>query len=111
MYYKLDENGKICAVSVENYDGQFLYTDKNIVENCRGEFLFEDDEKALNLEEEKGKYEAIQKEIRDIRLNLTKWKEDIEQVELFGMDRDDYEEKKQMCKNAVLRLRELEKQL
>lgn len=42
---------------------------------------------------------------------LQKCKEDVEQVELFGMQRDDYAEKKEMCKQIVLELRQLEAQL
>lgn len=42
---------------------------------------------------------------------LQKYKEDVEQVELFGMQRDDYEEKKELCKSIILQLRELEEQL
>lgn len=40
---------------------------------------------------------------------LMKYREDVEQVDLFGMERDDYEEKKLACKNLVLELRELER--
>ena len=40
---------------------------------------------------------------------LQKYKEDVEQVELFGMERADYEEKKQQCANMIVRLRELER--
>lgn len=40
---------------------------------------------------------------------LIKYREDVEQVDLFGMERDDYEEKKLACKNLVLELRELER--
>lgn len=40
---------------------------------------------------------------------LEKYKEDVEQVELFGMERDDYEEKKKICAEIILELRELEK--
>jgi len=42
---------------------------------------------------------------------LQKYKEDIEQVELFGMQREDYEQKKELCKNIIVELRQLEKQL
>lgn len=42
---------------------------------------------------------------------LQKYKEDVEQVELFGMQREDYEEKKELCKKIVLELRQLEAQL
>lgn len=42
---------------------------------------------------------------------LQKYKEDVEQVELFGMQRDDYGQKKELCKSIILELRELEAQL
>lgn len=42
---------------------------------------------------------------------LQKYKEDVEQVELFGMGREDYEQKKELCRQIVLQLRELEAQL
>ena len=35
---------------------------------------------------------------------LQKYKEDVEQVELFAMQRDDYKQKKEMCKNISLKL-------
>ena len=47
----------------------------------------------------------------DLKQELEKWKEDVEQVELFGMERTDYEEKKQQCANMIGRLRELEKKI
>lgn len=40
---------------------------------------------------------------------LIKYREDIEQVDLFGMHRDDYDQKKQLCIQLVLELRELER--
>ena len=42
---------------------------------------------------------------------LEKYKEDVEQVELFGMERKDYEEKKQYCVSLIQELRVLEKEL
>lgn len=42
---------------------------------------------------------------------LQKYKEDVEQVDLFGMERADYQEKKTACANLVLELRELENSL
>lgn len=59
-------------------------------------------------------YVSTQEEIRrsqieQLKEHLTKYKYDIEQVELFGMSRDDYEQKKQMCREIILQLRELEK--
>lgn len=40
---------------------------------------------------------------------LEKYKEDVEQVELFGMERADYEEKKKLCADIIIELRQLEK--
>lgn len=42
---------------------------------------------------------------------LVKYREDVEQVDLFGMERADYAEKKKLCKQLVEELRELEKKL
>lgn len=47
--------------------------------------------------------------IIELKERLQKYKEDVEQVELFGMQRDDYAEKKQLCASIILQLRELEK--
>lgn len=65
-----------------------------------------------------GKIEAIdyvkpqevinQERIIELKEQIAKYKEDVEQVELFGMERSDYEEKKQLCKDIILELRELE---
>lgn len=44
-----------------------------------------------------------------LKEKLQKYKEDVEQVELFGMERSDYQEKKQLCKDIVLELRQLER--
>lgn len=59
-------------------------------------------------------YEEIMKTQGQIQVKkhqLNKYKEDVEQVELFGMQRNDYEEKKELCKGIILELRELEAQL
>ena len=40
---------------------------------------------------------------------LLKYREDVEQVDLFGMEREDYEEKKAACRTLVEELRALEK--
>lgn len=57
--------------------------------------------------EEKAKIE-LEKIIREKKALLNKYREDVEQVDLFGMVRDDYEEKKELCKQLVYELRELE---
>ena len=47
--------------------------------------------------------------ISDKKALLIKYREDVEQVDLFGMQRDDYAEKKALCAQLVIELRELEK--
>ena len=42
---------------------------------------------------------------------LVKYREDVEQVDLFGMERADYAKKKAACKTLVEELRALEKEL
>lgn len=44
-----------------------------------------------------------------LKQELKKFKEDVEQVELFDMERSDYEQKKIRCANIILELRNLEK--
>lgn len=58
-------------------------------------------------EEQKAKVE-LEKTIREKKALLNKYREDVEQVDLFGMERADYEEKKILCKQLVYELREME---
>ena len=58
--------------------------------------------------EQKAKME-LAKTIQEKKALLNKYREDVEQVDLFGMERADYEEKKELCKQLVYELRELEK--
>lgn len=44
-----------------------------------------------------------------LKQTLNKYKEDVEQVEMFDMQRDDYEQKKKACRDIILELRDLEK--
>ena len=60
--------------------------------------------------EEKAKME-LAKTIREKKALLNKYREDVEQVDLFGMVRNDYSEKKELCKQFVYELRELEASL
>lgn len=55
--------------------------------------------------------ETISQEIATLKVTLAKYKEDVEQVELFGMERTDYEQKKTSCRQIILQLRELESRL
>ena len=58
-------------------------------------------------EEQKAKIE-LSKTIREKKELLNKYREDVEQVDLFGMERADYAEKKELCKQLVYELREME---
>ena len=51
----------------------------------------------------------IQAQIAEKKALLLKYREDVEQVDLFGMEREDYEEKKAACRTLVEELRTLEK--
>ena len=51
----------------------------------------------------------IQAQIAEKKALLLKYREDVEQVDLFGMERADYEEKKAACRTLVEELRALEK--
>lgn len=62
----------------------------------------EDEERAINEKQEL---------IADLKQELSKLKEDVEQVDLFGMTRTDYEEKKARCREIITELRTLESQI
>ena len=49
--------------------------------------------------------------IQDLKLQIAKYKEDVEQVELFGIQKADYEEKKAQCVSIIQELRQLEAQI
>ena len=55
--------------------------------------------------------EQIMLEIGFLKREILKIKEDVEQVELLGMQRDDYEQKKARCVEIIERLRVLERQI
>ena len=55
--------------------------------------------------------QEIANQISTLKAQINKYKEDVEQVELFDMERADYEEKKLLCKSIILELRALEQQL
>lgn len=55
--------------------------------------------------------DQIRQEIHELKAEIIKAKEDVEQVELFGMERQDYDRKKARCVEIILRLRELEARL
>lgn len=53
----------------------------------------------------------IEQEIATLKNEIAKIKEDVEQVELFGMERSDYTQKKARCVEIIQRLRVLEARL
>ena len=55
--------------------------------------------------------QALLSQIATKKALLNKYREDVEQVDLYGMERADYAEKKAVCKTLVEELRELEKEL
>ena len=55
--------------------------------------------------------QALLSQIATKKALLNKYREDVEQVDLFGIERADYAEKKKLCKQLVEELRELEKKL
>jgi len=55
--------------------------------------------------------EQVMHEIASLKQELQYTKEDVEQITLFGMQRDDYEQKKARCVEIIERLRVLEKQI
>ena len=78
---------------------------------CREVTKQEYEEYQAQQDEKKQQIESLISQIKNKKELLQKYKEDVEQVDLFGMERDNYEEKKELCKNLVLELRELEKEL
>ncbi len=102
--------------------GDIFYLDDKYSE--RAEFCNENGLKIVEIEADgsgrrfqiqelspKTQEELILEQIQKKKQLLQKYKEDVEQVDLFGMERADYQEKKTACANLVLELRELENSL
>ena len=73
-----------------------------------GELINPSVEELKALEQQREAKEKTFRLIQQKKVLLNKYKEDIEQVDLFGMVRDDYAEKKELCAQLVYELRELE---
>lgn len=56
-------------------------------------------------------FNEISAKVNKLKIELNKYKEDVEQVELFDMERADYEQKKAQCVSIIQELRELEAQI
>ena len=83
--------------------------DDNHIQITKEEFNELSKPKVYELTEEQKAKVELSKTIREKKALLNKYREDVEQVDLFGMVRDDYSEKKELCKQLVYELRELEK--
>lgn len=86
---------------------------KNVPVASENESLYYIDGKVL-AQKDSEKVQAItlariQAQIAEKKALLLKYREDVEQVDLFGMEREDYEEKKAACRTLVEELRALEK--
>lgn len=83
--------------------------DENYIQITKKEF-----EELTKTKEPTAEEKAIQEKFKLIvkkKVLLNKYREDVEQVSLFGMKRDDYEEKKLLCKTLVEELRVLEREV
>lgn len=83
--------------------------DENYIQITKEEF-----EELTKPKEPTAEEKAIQEKFKLIikkKVLLNKYREDVEQVSLFGMKRDDYEEKKLLCKTLVEELRVLEREV
>ena len=91
---------------------EFTNEDEEVTKYKRVDFYTEITEEEFNarpaIPQEYLERQEKQKLISKKKKLLEKYREDVEQVDFFGMQRDDYEEKKLLCKNLVLELRELE---
>lgn len=94
---------KECGYIIINVDDQF--------KDCQTCDFNEDMTFSVEKYNSRKQLEEKQMLIPQLKQELTKWKEDVEQVELFGMDRSDYEEKKKRCAEIILELRVLEKEV
>ena len=86
---------------------------KNVPVTSENESLYYIDGKVI-AQKDSEKVQAItlariQAQIAEKKALLLKYREDVEQVDLFGMEREDYEEKKAACRTLVEELRALEK--
>ena len=99
-YYYKDNNGNRYSFRVAEEEG-------DLIEISKEEF-----EALAQPEQLTAKQIALQEKrklIAEKKVLLNKYREDVEQVSLFGLTRADYTEKKELCRQLVLELRELEK--
>ena len=99
-YYYKDNKGNLFSFKSE-------HSEEKYIQITEGEFNSLSNKRHEPNAEQKAKAE-LAKTIREKKALLNKYREDVEQVDLFGMVRDDYAEKKELCKQLVYELRELE---
>lgn len=102
FYYKNKDNTGFLNLKSALIDENYIQITKEEFEELTKpkEYVPTEEQKAL---------QAKQKLIAEKKALLNKYREDVEQVDLFGMERADYEEKKLACKTLVEELRVLEK--
>ena len=109
MFYR-EKDGVIIDFANWKYSNDCLETEK-VFESINGKpYIVGSNEHKKALERHNL---VIQnnKAIRELKDELAKAKEDVEQVELFGMKRADYETKKARCVEIIQQLRILEKEV
>ncbi len=102
FYYKSKEGNGFLNLKSPIVDENYIQITKEEFEELTKQKEY------VPTEEEIAKME-LAKTIREKKALLNKYREDVEQVDLFGMEREDYAEKKELCKQLVYELRELEK--
>lgn len=85
--------------------------DALMVEQNNGKKLKVVDKKVVAVVDEPTEEDKILLQILELKKILSKNKEDVEQVSLFGIEREDFNDKKEECKQIILKLKELEEKL
>lgn len=101
FYYKSKDNKGFLNLKSPKIDENYIQITKEEFEELTKPKVYEPTE-------EQKAAQAKQKLIAEKKALLNKYREDVEQVDLFGMERADYEEKKLACKTLVEELRVLE---
>lgn len=102
FYYKNKDNTGFLNLKSPKFDENYIQITKEEFEELTKPKVH------IPTAEEKAA-QAKQKLIAEKKALLNKYREDVEQVDLFGMERADYAEKKLACKTLVEELRVLEK--
>lgn len=109
MKYQLNNNNEIVGIFFDKDTDIVLDTNINFgldkFEN--GMVIKADIEKVVEKRIKEREVQALCIESQSLKSELQKIKEDVEQVELFGMERADYNIKKARCKDIITRLREI----